>query len=484
AAQVGLVVGHAGAEAAHGEAGPHDHRVAEVVGGGEQLVHGVADPRAGGFAADPFDDLLELLAVLRLVDGVQARADHLDAELLEGAVLGEGDGGVERGLPAQGGQQRIGPLRGDDRADDLRVDRLDVGGVGDLRIGHDRGRVGVDEDDPQALLAQHPAGLGPGVVELRGLADHDRAGADDQDGGEVGATGHQDSLDAEAARWAIASSARRSKRGEASCGPPAAAGWYWSEDSGRSRKRRPSTTSSLSTTCETSTRPERPPAWGATCSPSSGTSTAKPWLWAVIATCPVSRSCTGWLMPRWPNFSLYVSKPRARPSSWLPKQIPKKGTPASSTPRSSSTCSVAAAGSPGPLEKNTASGERASRSSREVGAGSRSTRRPREGLRRGAAPWTPGSTAATSARPSPSGSRTTGWAMVTSSTKLAPVISGCSRTCASSCSWEAESASPEKIPPRREPVSRSLRVSMRVSMSLMPTTSLPTSSSSRVCSAR
>src|SRR5699024_10061052 len=127
--------------------------------------------------------------------------------------------------------------------------------VGEPRGGHDRGRVGVDEDDPQALLAQHPAGLGAGVVELRGLADHDRAGADDQDGRDIGATGHQDSLDAEPARCATASSARRSKRGEASCGPPAASGWYWTENAGRSRQRRPSTTWSLRPTWETTTRP-------------------------------------------------------------------------------------------------------------------------------------------------------------------------------------------------------------------------------------
>ena len=34
--------------------------------------------------------------------------------------------------------------------------------------------------------------------------------------------------------------------------------------------------------------------------PSSGASTANPWLWAVTSTLPVVRSITGWLMPRWP----------------------------------------------------------------------------------------------------------------------------------------------------------------------------------------
>ena len=61
------------------------------------------------------------------------------------------------------------------------VERLDVGGVGHARVGHDRGRVGVDQHDLVAERAQGLAGLGAGVVELAGLADDDRPGADDHD---------------------------------------------------------------------------------------------------------------------------------------------------------------------------------------------------------------------------------------------------------------------------------------------------------------
>ena len=88
---------------------------------------------------------------------------------------------VEAGLAAERRQHRVGPLALDDLGDDLGRDRLDVGRVGEVGVGHDRRRVGVDEDDAVALLAQHPAGLGAGVVELAGLADDDRAGADDED---------------------------------------------------------------------------------------------------------------------------------------------------------------------------------------------------------------------------------------------------------------------------------------------------------------
>ena len=105
--------------------------------------------------------------------------------------LGERQRGVERGLPAHGRQQRVGPLALDDLGDDLGRDRLDVGGVRQLRIGHDRGRIGVDQDDAVALGLQRLAGLGAGIVELAGLPDDDGARADDEDGFDIRALRHE-----------------------------------------------------------------------------------------------------------------------------------------------------------------------------------------------------------------------------------------------------------------------------------------------------
>ena len=89
---------------------------------------------------------------------------------------------VQGGLAAERGQQRVGALEGDDRLDGLEVERLDVGAVGHRGVGHDRGRVRVDQHHPVALGAQRAAGLGARVVELARLADHDRAAAEDQHG--------------------------------------------------------------------------------------------------------------------------------------------------------------------------------------------------------------------------------------------------------------------------------------------------------------
>ena len=139
-------------------------------------------------------ELLEDLAILALVDRLEARADELDVVLLEDAVVVQVDRRVQRGLAAEGRQDRVGLLLRDDRLDDLPRDRLDVGRVGEVGVGHDRRRVGVDEDDAHALFAQHAARLGARVVELARLADDDRAGADDEDAVDVVALGHSSSF--------------------------------------------------------------------------------------------------------------------------------------------------------------------------------------------------------------------------------------------------------------------------------------------------
>ena len=110
--------------------------------------------------------------------------------LLENAALVERDGEVERRLAADGRQHGIRLLLGDDRFDHLRRERLDVGCVGQLRVGHDRRRVAVDQDHLEPFGAQRLARLCARVVELGRLADDDRPRADDEDALDVGALGH------------------------------------------------------------------------------------------------------------------------------------------------------------------------------------------------------------------------------------------------------------------------------------------------------
>ena len=98
---------------------------------------------------------------------------------------------VEAGLPAEGGQKRVGALLLDDLArTNSGVMRLDVGAVGESRVGHDGGRVAVDQHHSVAVGLQHLAGLRARVVELARLADDDGSGPDDEDGLDVVALRH------------------------------------------------------------------------------------------------------------------------------------------------------------------------------------------------------------------------------------------------------------------------------------------------------
>ena len=99
-----------------------------------------------------------------------------------------------------------------------------------------------------------------------------------------------------------------------SCGPGLASGWPWKPNAGRSVRAMPCRLPSNSETWVTRTF-----------AGSVAGSTAKPWFWLVISTCPVSRSSTGWLAPWWPNFIFTVAAPDASPRSWWPRQIPKVG---------------------------------------------------------------------------------------------------------------------------------------------------------------
>ena len=237
-----------------------------------------AMPDAGHVEADLLHRHLELLAVLGGGDRLGVGADQLDAVAVEHARLDELHGQVQRGLAAERRQHRVGPLPLDDPGEDVDVERLDVGGVGELRVGHDRGRVRVGQDDPVALLAQDPAGLGARVVELAGLADDDRAGADEQDRLEVACASASAGRPARSgAVTGVDSVHQLGELGEQVgrvVRPGPASGWCCTEKAGTSMARMPSLTPSLRFTWVTSAPGTEPSA------------TAKLWFWLVISTAP------------------------------------------------------------------------------------------------------------------------------------------------------------------------------------------------------
>ena len=149
-----------------------------------------ATPERAHFEADLEHRVLEKLPVLALGDGFGVGPDEFDAVFGENALVVEVHRGVERRLAAEGGEDGVWFFGGDDLFDDLHCDRLDVRARRELRVGHDRGRVGVEQDDGVTLLRQRLARLHAGIVELAALSDDDGAAADEEDFFEVGILGH------------------------------------------------------------------------------------------------------------------------------------------------------------------------------------------------------------------------------------------------------------------------------------------------------
>ncbi len=175
------VVSNTATGAAHGEGRTNDAREAQLFENRIGLFHAVGNTGARAVKADGLHGLVETRTVFSLVDGVGIRADHLNAEFFQHAFALQVQGAVQCSLAAHGWQQCVWTLFLNDLGNRLPLDRLDVGGVGHVRVGHDGGRVGVHQDDAVALFAQGFTGLGAGVVEFTGLADHNRASAENQD---------------------------------------------------------------------------------------------------------------------------------------------------------------------------------------------------------------------------------------------------------------------------------------------------------------
>ena len=165
--------------------------------------------------ADLLHRLLEEEAVLPELDGVGRGAEHLDAVRARTPASSRATARLSAVCPPTVGRRASGRSFAMTRSTVSRVERLDVRRVGELRVRHDRGGVRVDEDDPVALAPEDPAGLRPGVVELAGLADDDRPGAEDEDRLQVGSLRHARSLrEARALRWRAGGARDRVSRDE------------------------------------------------------------------------------------------------------------------------------------------------------------------------------------------------------------------------------------------------------------------------------
>ena len=122
----------------------------------------------------------KFFTIFGLVDGFLGSANHLNVEFFQYSFALQIQCAVQSGLATHGWQYRVRPFFFNNTRDVLPVNRLDVGSIGRLRIGHDRCRIGIDQDDTVALFLQRLTGLGARVIKLTTLTNDNRTGANNK----------------------------------------------------------------------------------------------------------------------------------------------------------------------------------------------------------------------------------------------------------------------------------------------------------------
>ena len=177
-AQLHLIVGKAAARTAQRKRRTQDDRIADPRGNLRTLLDRRGNLRGKHRLAQRFAKLLEKFPVLGLLDRVERRAQDLHLALLQNALLGQLHGQVQTRLSAQARDNGVRTLVADDLRHVFQRQRLHVDLVRNVRVGHNGRRVRVRKDHLVTLLLECQARLRARIVELCGLADHDRARPD------------------------------------------------------------------------------------------------------------------------------------------------------------------------------------------------------------------------------------------------------------------------------------------------------------------
>src|SRR6185369_15434681 len=78
----------------------------------------------------------------------------------------------------------------DNSFDSAPMHWLDINCIGHIRVSHDGGRIGVDQNDAIAFFFKRLARLGTGIIKLTCLTNHNGSGADDQNAVDVSTFWH------------------------------------------------------------------------------------------------------------------------------------------------------------------------------------------------------------------------------------------------------------------------------------------------------
>ena len=98
----------------------------------------MGDARNGTVETDLEHDVFKQQTILTALDGLGIGANEPGAMTLKGSVFDKRHSCVQSGLATEGRQDGIRLFAFEDFFDDLGSDRLDIGPLSELGVGHDR----------------------------------------------------------------------------------------------------------------------------------------------------------------------------------------------------------------------------------------------------------------------------------------------------------------------------------------------------------
>ena len=189
-AQFRLVVGKAGTKPSHRERRSNHHGITGLDDECERAVDRIHNDALCDVCTAVENQVLEYLAVFTTLNRLEFRSNQFDVVRRQDSLLVKCHCGVQRGLATERRQNRIRFFLGDNRFDCRCRDRLDVGRIREIGIGHDGRRIRIDENDANTLLAKDAASLSARIVELGRLPNHDRPRADNKNRADIVALWH------------------------------------------------------------------------------------------------------------------------------------------------------------------------------------------------------------------------------------------------------------------------------------------------------
>ena len=176
-----LIVGKAAAGTAQGECRTQYDGITDPFGSLFGFVQGVGNLGGNDRLTNGLAELLEHFPVLGTLDRCTGRTQQFHPAFLQNALFLQLHSQIQAGLTTDTGNDGIGTLVADDFRHIFQGQRFHIDLVGNGGVGHNGGGIGIDQNHLITFFPQGKTSLCAGVVKFRGLADDNRAGADDHD---------------------------------------------------------------------------------------------------------------------------------------------------------------------------------------------------------------------------------------------------------------------------------------------------------------